>query len=266
MRAVCIIAPLVLALACGESGGTDSTTLSMSQDAGSEGSGDGGSGSSGGATSGEAGTSGGDAGSASGGMPVTMPDSGALPATIFDEPCGAPMGECQLVACDPRLELGAHGVACEALEYNSNPPTSGTHYGIWAQYKVYDQPVPRGFYLHSMEHSAVVLVYNCAYVEANGDDCDALVKELTDFAANALVDPLCLQTDSVNRIIVTPDPLLDAPFAAAAWGHYIKGNCFDEDLVTAFTDAYYGMNYENFCEGGIEAVPGGAGFPEQCEP
>jgi hypothetical protein len=149
---------------------------------------------------------------------------------------------------------------CSTLSWNSNPPTSGPHYPIWAGFQIYGDPVPRGFYLHSMEHSAVVLAYNCDLVTAAGGDCASLAGQLAQYRTNRPKDPLCADVVH-NRIIVTPDPALDVPFAAAAWGHMIKADCFDMAEVDDFVSQFYGMNYENFCTGGTDPT---ADFPADC--
>lgn len=45
--------------------------------------------------------------------------------------------------------------------YNSNPPTSGPHFSVWAKSGVYDRVLSDGYLIHSLEHGYVVLNYNC---------------------------------------------------------------------------------------------------------
>ncbi|OGE32521.1 hypothetical protein A3C59_01470 [Candidatus Daviesbacteria bacterium RIFCSPHIGHO2_02_FULL_36_13] len=47
------------------------------------------------------------------------------------------------------------------IEYNSNPPTSGTHFPVWAKKGVYDRVISDGHLVHSLEHGYVVISYNC---------------------------------------------------------------------------------------------------------
>lgn len=47
------------------------------------------------------------------------------------------------------------------IEYNSNPPTSGTHFPVWAKNGVYDRVLSDGYLIHSLEHGYVVISYNC---------------------------------------------------------------------------------------------------------
>ncbi len=181
----------------------------------------------------------------------------------LDPNCGAPAGSCQVQSCvHPKLE-GNHVPVCSKINFATNPPTSGPHYPIWANFQNYDKPIPRGFYLHSEEHSAVVLLYNCARFHQPGTSCDAMVAAMKAYVAASPADPNC-QPPIHNRIMIVPDPDLDAPFAAAAWGFALKGQCFDPALTTGFVNAHYGMNYENFCGPGIDPTDPSNAIPADC--
>src|SRR3989338_6969063 len=47
------------------------------------------------------------------------------------------------------------------VTFNSNPPTSGTHFPIWAKRGVYDRVLSDGYLSHSLEHGYIILSYNC---------------------------------------------------------------------------------------------------------
>ncbi len=200
----------------------------------------------------------GSAGAGSGGMGGDVGAAGAGGDAAFE--CRTHQAACELTECDPPLEPALHEAPCAPLTFHSNPPTSGTHYSSWAAFELYDRPVPRGFLLHSLEHSAVVLSYNCEAAAAAGVNCDDLVAELTEFYETWPADPLC--TETRHRLILTPDPELDTVFAAAAWGHYVKGACFDAAVVSDFIEANYGQTYENFCNPGVD--PFDAIYPANC--
>ncbi len=163
--------------------------------------------------------------------------------------CSAPAA-CNLVECAAEDGGGAHVDLCSALAPHTNPPTSGPHYGYWAQFGIYDEPFPDGFLLHSLEHSAVALLYNCELVEEQGDSCNELISQLTELYQAWPEDSLCNEVP--HRLMILPDPNLDVAFAATAWGHHLKGDCFDEARVTEFIEAHYGMNYEDLCSPGID--------------
>jgi hypothetical protein len=155
------------------------------------------------------------------------------------------------------LAPGIHVPICSYISWPDNPPTSGEHYPIWAAYRAFDKPVPRGFYVHDMEHGGIVIAYNCPL------GCDDEVARLETWLAARPADPTC--TAPVHaRVVVTPDPLLDVRFAAVAWGFSLKGDCFDLDALGPFIDAHYRQGPEDFCDDGIDPTAPDAGLPDDC--
>lgn len=136
-----------------------------------------------------------------------------------------------------------HVDLCSDVTYGSNPPTSGPHYPTWAAYTTFDFAVPPGFWVHDLEHGGVVVTYNCP------DGCADDVASLQAFLDARPADPLC-DPPVHARIVVTPDPDLDARFAASAWGWALESDHFDLDALGAFLDAHYGHAPENTCANG----------------
>lgn len=52
------------------------------------------------------------------------------------------------------------------VAYNTNPPTSGSHFAIWTKEGVYDRAISDGYLLHSLEHGYIVISYNCQSIRA----------------------------------------------------------------------------------------------------
>jgi hypothetical protein len=50
-----------------------------------------------------------------------------------------------------------HGSLATKYRYPQTPPVSGTHYPRWAEWGIYDQPVPPQYLLHNLEHGGVVV-------------------------------------------------------------------------------------------------------------
>ncbi len=46
------------------------------------------------------------------------------------------------------------------VQYNSDPPTSGPHYDPSAGPGIYDEPMPDGYLIHSLEHGYVIISHN----------------------------------------------------------------------------------------------------------
>ncbi|MFO0660402.1 MAG: DUF3105 domain-containing protein [Polyangiaceae bacterium] len=103
-----------------------------------------------------------------------------------------------------------HVTTCSAVSYTSDPPTSGPHYPIWAAFKTYSSPVPRGFLVHDPEHGGVVFSYNCP------GGCDADIATLQSYLATLPADLLCV-APLTRRFVITPD-LFDASICGGRMG------------------------------------------------
>ncbi len=185
-----------------------------------------------------------DAGDADATVPMIEPAPGGDPS------CGSTL---ETVPIAP----SGHVRNCTLVTYATNPPTSGPHYDNWAEYKTYDAPVAQGFIVHSLEHGAVAIHYNC------DTTCDEDLAALADFLAAREADPVCFGGIR-HRIIVVPDPDLEVRFAAAAWGFALRSDCFDLGALETFLDDHYGRTSENFCSGGIDPLDPRNGFPDNC--
>jgi Protein of unknown function (DUF3105) len=142
---------------------------------------------------------------------------------------------CVVALASPPSEGAAHAPECTAVQYATNPPASGTHYGYVPVFRSYEKPVPWGFLLHAMEHGAVVLAYNCP---------GGCAEELA--AAKVVVDAVPKKACERPPVIVTPDPGLPVRFAATSWGHYLHASCFDAKAFAAFIDAHMNQGPEFF--------------------
>ena len=111
----------------------------------------------------------------------------------------------------------------------------------------YDEPVPQGFLVHSMEHGGVVLYYNCP------DGCPdvlALFRELVEGQGS---DPQCETVPEVeNRIIIVPNPDMNVPIAATAWERLYRATCLDKESLQEFIGEHYGQGPEDLCGGGFD--------------
>jgi hypothetical protein len=130
----------------------------------------------------------------------------------------------------------------------TNPPASGDHFAEWGKWMKHDQPLPRSHYVHNLEHGGVALLYNCAALPA-GTNCADVVAGLQAIVAAQPRDPIC--TDPINaRLLITADPLLDVPVAAAAWQVIYRAHCFDATTLTAFVNDNYAHGVEDLCTQG----------------
>ncbi len=98
-------------------------------------------------------------------------------------------------------------------EYNSNPPSSGAHYGSPANWAVYDYEVNDKIFIHNLEHGGIWISYKPS---VSGD----VVKEL-----KSIVDGF-----GGLKLVMAPRPANDADVAVAAWTHVYKFNVSGDHL------------------------------------
>lgn len=170
------------------------------------------------------------------------------------------------------------------VSYNSNPPTSGSHFPVWAKRGVYDRVLSDGYLIHSLEHGYIVISYNCnqgteeATSSATIATDSASIKPLTQMKAGVsgemsaftpenppekevelpesyqseqcknLVNQLSTLLQSYQRIIVVPRLNLDSKIALTAWTRLEKLDSFDEDRIKTFIEAYHNKGPERTIE------------------
>jgi hypothetical protein len=173
------------------------------------------------------------------GVPAN-PATPLVETPVFESACNA-------VEREFPLEPGIHtDLLCVDVEYSTNPPCTGVHYGIWPAYRVYDEAIPRGFWVHGLEHGAVVLTYSCT-------DCDDEVGEAEALLEDIGPDPVCVsRTQPSRRTLLTPDPRLEARWAASSWGFTLTASCFEPEVFRAFIEAHRGQGPEDVCSEGLD--------------
>lgn len=119
------------------------------------------------------------------------------------------------------IRVGTSG----AVSYNTDPPTSGPHYPTIVSWGVHRRPIDRGFQVHNLEDGGVLVQYGCS-------DCPELVKKL----------------ESVVRrypkfVVLAPYPAMKHRIALTAWGKIDTLEAFDEERITAFIDAFRGIDH-----------------------
>ena len=156
-------------------------------------------------------------------------------------------------ACTVTMHTGiptgtsTHMALCTHIDYPTNPPSWGPHWPQWAAFKTYTTPVPRELYVHDLEHGAIVLAYRCK------SDCPDVVAFLQAAMDAVPADPKCDGSEARARLVLTPDPELEHPVAAAAWGATYTATCLDKASLAAFIAAHYGRAPEDFCSQGTDA-------------
>jgi Protein of unknown function (DUF3105) len=142
--------------------------------------------------------------------------------------------------------------AARSDKWNTDPPTSGPHYGVTLIYGAYTEPIEIGRVVHNLEHGAIFILY--------GDEVSA-----------ATVAQLKTFYDShENGTILAPYPRLGDKIALGAWnadglpeassarGSGILAECtkFDQAAFDAFFSAFQFKGPESFAIGPSQMKPG----------
>jgi len=143
----------------------------------------------------------------------------------------------------PALE-GTHIADPDATpeEWNTNPPTTGPHFGTPAIWGEYDEPIQLARAVHNLEHGGIGMYY--------GEEvADAAVESLRRF-----------YRDDPTAMLLAPLPRLGDKIALTAWyaplqeegeegepaGVVAECTRFDEDAFETFRDTYRFKGPERF--------------------
>lgn len=104
-------------------------------------------------------------------------------------------------------------------EYNSNPPTSGSHYADPAAWGVHQNELPDEQLIHNLEHGGIWIAYK--------PDIDPATKS---------------QLESIGKkypgsVVIAPRAKNDSLIALASWGRLEKLESFDEAKIIDFIGA-----------------------------
>jgi hypothetical protein len=149
------------------------------------------------------------------------------PASPPDVEIPSVLGEDIPIASVQHIEEGA-----QATDWNSDPPTSGQHYGQWVPAGFYDEEISDGYLVHNMEHGYVVIYYNCDVVADM--DCESFKTAIEAAIAAAGIDP---ETGTV-KVLAVPRPAMENPITYASWGHLYKADTFSPDELVLYVQTY----------------------------
>ncbi len=149
------------------------------------------------------------------------------------------------IFCSPLVEAVAdegnlHVPFGTPVTYAHNPPASGSHWPVPAPWGVHGEVLAREWWVHNLEHQGIVLLYNCPNGDAGAvNGCTNEIDQLHSIY-NAR------QPDVFNevRIVITPDPLSPARFAAVAWDWVYLSDTLDPIAIECFIAARYGRGPE----------------------
>lgn len=161
-------------------------------------------------------------------------DTGAEPSGIESEPLPERGDQALLQDVQQFPSEGRNHVdPGTQVDYSTNPPTSGPHYGDWTDPGFYEETPAAGNLVHSLEHGYVVIYY----------DPDALTPEaeasLRAFARN--------HDERFNAVVVAPNPNDDpeSSYVLTAWTVMLRMDDYDPEVVRAFMAEYIGRGPEH---------------------
>lgn len=123
----------------------------------------------------------------------------------------------------------SHVPVGQAVQYATNPPTSGPHWPSPTQPGFYTQPQPPETLVHSLEHGNVVIYYS-----QPGSQALAQLKTW----ANQF-------SGTWDGLVVVPVNGLGGGIILTAWDKTLRLDTFDPAAAAAFIDAFRGRGPEN---------------------
>lgn len=133
----------------------------------------------------------------------------------------------------------AHVAEGSAVAYRHNPPASGNHYPVWARYQEHTVPVARGYWVHNLEHGAIVFLYKPGTATATVDALRAAYRALPN-------DPAC----GHKRALFAADPDLAGETAVVAADVVLQSGCTDAGAIRTFVNAHIARGPEQVCTDG----------------
>ncbi|MBI1956977.1 MAG: DUF3105 domain-containing protein [Candidatus Niyogibacteria bacterium] len=132
----------------------------------------------------------------------------------------APKGE-DFSRAVPSMGENHIAVGSALPEYNSNPPTSGPHYGQTAQSGFREEAIADQHIIHNLEHGDIWIAYHPRIA-------DEIKEELKQFAA--------------AKVIITPREANETDIALAAWGRLdtfnVENNGLPAQRINDFITRY----------------------------
>jgi hypothetical protein len=110
---------------------------------------------------------------------------------------------------------------------------------VWARYQEHSAAVARGYWVHNLEHGAIVFLYRPGAPPATVAALRDVYRALPD-------DPAC----GHRRALLTADPDLAGDTAVVAADFMLQAGCTDPAAIRAFVNDRRGRGPEPVCADG----------------
>ena len=120
----------------------------------------------------------------------------------------------------------------QAVDHNTDPPTSGQHYDNPSEAGFYDVAPADEFMVHSLEHGYIVVYFNCTDLSETA--CEALQTEIDDAMDRAGNS----RNTGTPKLIAAPRPSMDNLVTFTSWGRLYRTDAFDAEELLTYVDLY----------------------------
>jgi len=126
---------------------------------------------------------------------------------------------------DFEIEGRDHISADTSVNYQTHPPTSGSHFGQPANWGVYEKELVDEAVVHSLEHGGIWITY----------------KDVSEEEKSVLEE---IGRNNSQSVIVSPRGANDAKIAVASWGKAMNLDAVDKALIQKYIDTYKNQSPE----------------------
>lgn len=123
------------------------------------------------------------------------------------------------------IEGANHVSPGETVSYNTNPPTSGSHWATPANWKFNDKELSDEQLVHNLEHGGIWITY----------------KDLDEESINKLKD---IAKNNSNSVVITKRDKNNNPIVVASWGRMMKLSEVNEALIHKYINTYINQSPE----------------------
>lgn len=131
------------------------------------------------------------------------------------------------VHCSASVDYGTHVAEGSLITYDSRPPIGGPHYDRpYPSYGIVEHSVLPGYWVHNLEHGAIVLLYRCP------TRCPDLVTQIRSLYAQLKREQNGLGGEA--RLLALPYLDMDHRLAVVAWDHLLELDQFNQEAILRF--------------------------------
>ncbi len=137
------------------------------------------------------------------------------------------LGEAVPIAGQEHIPVGQ-----KAVDWVTDPPTSGQHYDQPAEGGFYDIAPPDEQLVHNLEHGYIIVYYNC-----NGLD-ETACADLKGSIRQSMSQAGVSRNTRTPKLIAAPRPTMETRITITSWGRIYRADNFDPDAYLSYVDQH----------------------------